>query len=204
MPNFWHIQHTKHKNGALLDVPNGKNYTTYEQYRCKFATVRTDVVKFLLSYITFSLSSLSSFSFFSPLSFSSSLSLLHFFLFSSLTLRFPLSSTSPKCLPSATTAQLRRRLRAPPSSILLQPLNLTLSHAPATLDLTDHTPRPPSISRSATLQPLCLSLVVGFFFFFFFFAAIWVDLMVEVGCGLWAVTVAMVVGCGGDGPLLSV
>ena len=24
-------------------------------------------------------------------------------------------------------------------------------------------------------------------FFFFFFAAIWVDLMVVVGCGLWAV-----------------
>ena len=34
---------------------------------------------------------------------------------------------------------------------------------------------------------------------FFFFAAIWVDLMVVVGCGLWAVTVAVVVGCGGDG-----
>ena len=28
--------------------------------------------------------------------------------------------------------------------------------------------------------------------------------MVVVGCGLWAVTVAVVVGCGGDGPLLSV
>ena len=40
---------------------------------------------------------------------------------------------------------------------------------------------------------LCLSLVVGFFFFL---AAIWVDLMVVVGCGLWAVTVAVVVGCG--------
>ena len=34
---------------------------------------------------------------------------------------------------------------------------------------------------------------------FFFFAAIWVDLMVVVGCGLWAVTVAMVVGYGCDG-----
>ena len=44
-------------------------------------------------------------------------------------------------------------------------------------------------------------VVVGVFFFF---AAIWVDLMVEVGCGLWAVTVAVVVGCGGDDPLLSV
>ena len=35
--------------------------------------------------------------------------------------------------------------------------------------------------------------------FFFFFAAIWGDLMVVVGCGLWVVTVAVVVGCGGDG-----
>ena len=34
---------------------------------------------------------------------------------------------------------------------------------------------------------------------FFFWAAIWVDLMVVVGCGLWTMTVAMVVGCGGDG-----
>ena len=46
---------------------------------------------------------------------------------------------------------------------------------------------------------LCLSLVVGFFFSFFFFPAIWFDLMVVVGCGLWAVTMSMVVGCGGDG-----
>ena len=38
------------------------------------------------------------------------------------------------------------------------------------------------------------------FFFFFFFAAIWVDLMVVVGdCGLWAMTMAVVVGYGGDG-----
>ena len=29
--------------------------------------------------------------------------------------------------------------------------------------------------------------------------AIWVDLMVVVGCGLWAVTVAVVVGCGAIG-----
>ena len=34
---------------------------------------------------------------------------------------------------------------------------------------------------------------------FFFLAAIWFDLMVVVGCGLLAVTVAVVVGCGGDG-----
>ena len=32
--------------------------------------------------------------------------------------------------------------------------------------------------------------------FFFFFPAIWVDLMVVVGYGLWAKTVAVVVGYG--------
>ena len=69
-----------------------------------------------------------------------------------------------------------------------------------TLDLADLTPRPPSISHLAILQPLYPSLVVGFFFS----ATIWVDFMVVVGCGLWVVTVAVVVGCGGDGPLLSV
>ena len=37
------------------------------------------------------------------------------------------------------------------------------------------------------------------FLFFFFFPAIWFDLMVVVGCGLWAVTVSVVVSCGGDG-----
>ena len=82
MPNIWHICHTNHKNGALWDVPNLKNYTTWLQYRCKFVTVRTNVAKVLLFYIPFSFSSLFIFSFlFSltlrfPLSFSGSLSLL--------------------------------------------------------------------------------------------------------------------------------
>ena len=41
---------------------------------------------------------------------------------------------------------------------------------------------------------------VIFFLIFLFFAAIWVDLMVVVGdCGLWAMTMAVVVGYGGDG-----
>ena len=108
--------------------------------------------------------------------------------------RFPPSSTSPGCSPLATTAQLQRRRRSSDNdsalcharsrsshSISLQPLNLT--HAPATrshsrsatrshsrsatLDPADLTPRPPSISRSVTVQPFYLSLVVGFFFFFF-------------------------------------
>ena len=53
----------------------------------QLATIRTDVAKILLFYIPFSLSSLFIFS----------------FLFS-LTLRFPLSSTSPGCSLAATTA----------------------------------------------------------------------------------------------------
>ena len=111
---------------------------------------------------------------------------------------FPPFSTSSGCSPSTTTAQLRQRQRTPPRSISLQPLNLTpatRSHPrSATLDPADLTPRPPLISRSATLQPLYLSLVVGFFFFFF--TAIWVDLMVVLSCGLWTVTVAVVVVLG--------
>ena len=63
MSNIWHICHTKHKNGALWDVPNLKDYTTWLQYRCKFATIRIDVAKILLLYIPFSLSSLFIFSF---------------------------------------------------------------------------------------------------------------------------------------------
>ena len=75
MLNIWHIYHTKYKNDALWDVPNFKNYTTWLQYRCKFATVRTNVVK--IYYFIFSfLSPLSSFFLFSSLSLSGSLSLL--------------------------------------------------------------------------------------------------------------------------------
>ena len=93
-------------------------------------------------------------------------------------------------------------------SPMLQPLDLT--HAPATrshpcsatFDLANLTPRPPSISRSS--HSTFLWLWAFLFYLFIFFIAIWVDLMVVVGCGLWAVTVAVVVGCGGDGPLLSV
>ena len=41
---------------------------------------------------------------------------------------------------------------------------------------------------------LSVSLMIMGCGFFFFFTAIWVDLMVVVGCGLWPVTVAVVVG----------
>ena len=167
--DIWHICHTKHKNGALWDVPNLKDYTTWLQYRCKFATIRIDVAKILLLYIPFSLSSLFIFS----------------FLFS-LTLRFPLSSPCAGSLPLQPVRDIHRQRRRrsfdndstlrhaqsrSSHSISLQPLDLT--HTPATrshprsatLDPADLTPRLPSISRSATLQPLYLSLVVGFFFF---------------------------------------
>ena len=89
-------------------MPNLKNYTTWLQYRCKFATVWTNVVKNLLFYILFSLSSLFIFS----------------FLFS-LTLRFPLSSP---CIGSlslqrwsfrdwhVSRTKLRRRFRFPSST----------------------------------------------------------------------------------------
>ena len=72
MPNIWHICHAKYKNGALWDVPNLKNYTTWLQYRCKFATVRINVAKLLFPF----LSPLSSFFLFSSLSLSGSFSLL--------------------------------------------------------------------------------------------------------------------------------
>ena len=45
MPNIWHIWHTKHKNRALADVLNLKNYVTLLQYRLKYETVRTTMAK---------------------------------------------------------------------------------------------------------------------------------------------------------------
>ena len=58
MPNIWHIWHTKHKNRALLDVPNLKNYATLLQYRLKYKTVRTAMAKWdIIILLHFSLSS---------------------------------------------------------------------------------------------------------------------------------------------------
>ena len=133
MPNIWHIYHTKHKNEALWDVPNYKNYTTWLQYRCKFATVRTDVVKILLFYIFPFLSPLSSFFLFSPLSslsHSGSLSLLPDTPIPSLfsLYRFPLSSTSP---PFTLACRF------------LATVNAVLGHCPETksgLRLSSHSP----------------------------------------------------------------
>ena len=213
MPNIWHIYHTKYKNDALWDVPNFKNYTTWLQYRCKFATVRTNVVKNLLFYILFSLSSLFIFS----------------FLFS-LTLRFPLSSPYT-CQEENSGADSDYRRAYPPwstgttrgwdsaSKVKDHRRDWTL-RVPATLDQPHSispTLQPRSIlpisprgrRRSSSLSSLSalhsgsLWLWVFYFFYFFyfflFFTVVWVDLMVVVDCGLWAVTVAMVVDCGGDG-----
>ena len=114
------------------------------------------------------------------------------FLFS-LTLRFLLSSpcTGSLSLRPVWDVHWQRWRCASPHSI-----SPTLSHARSRLS---H----PEAAVDLTLFPLlfvhlslCLSLVVEVFFFL---AAIWVDLMVVVGCGLWAMIVAVVVGCGGDG-----
>ena len=199
MLNIWHIYHTKHKIGVLWDVSNLKNYTTWLQYRCKFATVWTDVVKYLLFYIPISLSSLFIFS----------------FLFS-LTLRFPLSSPCISSLPLRPVRDVHPQWRrhssdddgvAPTTTARSATLNLTS----ATQSHSSHSISPMlshAWSRRSHLEAvvdLTLSHSTSLWLWvFFFFAAIWVDLMVVVGCGLWAVTVAVVVGCGGDGPLLSV
>ena len=45
MSNIWHICHTKHHKSFLSDVLYLIKFTTCEQYFCKFATVRTRMVK---------------------------------------------------------------------------------------------------------------------------------------------------------------
>ena len=139
--------------------------------------VRTDVVKILLFYISFSLSSLFIFFLFSSLILWFPLSS-SFFLFSSLTFRVPLSSpcTGSLSLRPVRDIYRQRRQRSSDDDCTLRQARSRSSHSISptlqlrsispTLDLTDLTPRPPLISRSATLQPLCLSLVVGFFFIF--------------------------------------
>ena len=156
MPNIWHICHTKHKNGALWDVPNLKNYTTWLQYRCKFVTVQTDVTKVLLFYIPFSLSSLLSLHFFfSLLSHSPVPSLFD----QSRMFTINDDGVAPTTTARSVTLDLAPTTRSHPcfshSISLISPRGHRRSHLEATVDLT--------------FQPLCLSLVVGFFFFFFLF-----------------------------------
>ena len=58
MPNIWHIWHSKHKNGALSDVPNLKNYVILLQYRLKYETIWTTMAKWdIIILLHFSLSS---------------------------------------------------------------------------------------------------------------------------------------------------
>ena len=143
MPNIWHICPTKHKNGALWDVSNLENYTTWLQYRCKFATVRIDVAKVLLFYIPFSLSSLFIF-FFSLLSHSPVPSLF------GQSEMFTVSNDGVALTTTARSAMLD--LTHAPATRSHPRSSYARSHpCSATLDLADLTPRPPSISRSAML-----------------------------------------------------
>ena len=187
MPNIWHICRTKHKNGALWDVPNLKNYTTWLQYRCKFATVRTNVAKIILFYILFSLSSLFIFS----------------FLFS-LTLRFPLPSPCAGSLPLRPVRDVHRQRRRRSSND--DGVAPTTTVRSATLDLAPATHSHPRSSHSISLTlshawsrrshpettidltlshgPVTLPLSgCGFFFFFFHCNLGWSD----GGGGLWVV-----------------
>ena len=56
MSNIWHIWHTKHKNEALSDVLNLKNYATLLQYSLKYETVQTIMAKYILLFYSHLLS----------------------------------------------------------------------------------------------------------------------------------------------------
>ena len=60
MPNIWHIYHTKLKKHQISDVLNPIIFTTCEQYRCKFATVRNRCGISFNNFLFFFLSPLSS------------------------------------------------------------------------------------------------------------------------------------------------
>ena len=77
MLNIWHISHTKHKKSSQLDIVNVVKLFHLCPYRCKFATVWTDVVnQKLVFYSTFLSPLIFLFDFLSPFSESVSLSLL--------------------------------------------------------------------------------------------------------------------------------
>ena len=166
---MWHICHTKHKNGALWDVSNLENYTTWLQYRCKFATVRIDVVKVLLFYIPFSLSSLFIF-FFSLLSHSPVPSLFG---------QSEMFTVSNDGVASTTTARFATLDLA---DLTLRPLSIS----------------PSSLSSLSAFHSTSLWLWVLFgCLFVCLFVAIWVDLILVSNCGGWfAVEVGC---SGGDG-----
>ena len=149
------------------------------------------------------LSSLSSFFLFSSLSLSGSLSLLPV-LVPSLFDQSEMFTSNDDGVAPATTARSATLDQPRSISPTLQPRSISPTLQPRSISLMlSHARSHPEAAVDLTLFPLlsvrlslCLSLVVGFFFFL---AAIWVDLMVVVGRGLWAVTVAVVVGCGGGG-----
>ena len=178
MPNIWHIWHTKHKNGALSDVPNLKNYTTLLQYRLKYETVRTTMTK--LDIII----------------------LLHFYLSSfrdiSLSLRHSLSLPFPPC-----SRSLSRKLSpiSPPHFLVLVVDLASPRHWSCHLILHDS----PLISPPHA--PILVDLVgFGFVIGFWFGLRLWVVSQVTsmgwvevVGCdfdGLIQVIWVEVVGCG--------
>ena len=182
MPNIWHICHIKHKNEALSNVPNSKNYTTSLQYCLKYETVRIDFAKKI--NVLYSLFSLLSFHFFfSLLSHSPGPSLFdqsRMFIGSDNSVA-PMTTTRPTTLDQPC---------------LISP----------TLDLSNLTSRPPSISPPSLSSLSAFhstSLWLWVFFFFLLQFGLWWQVVVQliwvvVVRGLWAVTVAVVVGCGGD------
>ena len=146
MPNIWHICHIKHKNEALSNVPNSKNYTTSLQYRLKYETVRIDFAKKI--NVLYSLFSLLSF---------------HFF--------FSLLSHSP--VPSLFD-QSRMFIGSDNSVAPMTTTRPTTLDQPClispTLDLSNLTSRPPSISPPSLSSLSAFhstSLWLWVFFFFF-------------------------------------
>ena len=127
MPNIWHICHTKHKNGDLWDVPNLKNYTTWLQYHCKFATCNDTnrcCKNFIVLYSLFSLLSL------------------HFFF--SLPSHSPVPSLFYQSRMFTSSDNGVAPMTTTRSATLVQPPSIS-----PTLDLANLTPRPLSISPSS-------------------------------------------------------
>ena len=181
---------------------NLKNYTTWLQYRCKFAMVRTNVVKNLLFYILFSLLFLHFF--FSLLSHSPVPSLFGGEASETDTCQEQNSGADSDYCREHILREARER-----QEVEIRPPKQKITDA---IELSEYRPRSISHARSrrshpeAVVDPLPFLLcppftlpLSGCGFFFFFLTTIWVDLMVVVDCGLLVVTVAVEVDCRGDG-----
>ena len=190
-----HLPHQTQKWRFMRCAKSQKlyNMATVSLQICNLQRYEQMLQKFYCFIFPF-LSPLSSFFLFSSLSLSGSLSLLPV-LVPSLFDQSEMFTSNDDGVAPATTARSATLDQPRSISPTLQPRSISLmlsharSHPEAAVDLTLF----PLLSVRLSL---CHSLVVGFFFFL---AAIWVDLMVVVGRGLWAVTVAVVVGCGGGG-----